>query len=173
MATAFLCKPWKTNNSFHCLRLFSMMLQSTGIKVSLTVHNARSQRGHNIQLSSCIQVYCSFHQTSSKHGTAHPCSTQNIWVLFNTTLNGKCSYRKEKEKFPVFRCNLLQSSCCKAVSILTKPKHSTQVAGVLIHDFGFLILLFLSFFSGKKKEFHTLSSLIVVRYQVLWYWSHP
>ena len=141
MSTAFLRKLRKTNSSFHSLRFLSRILQSIEIKTSLTVHNARSQTGHTIQLSSCMQVHLSFHQTPSKHGTAHPCSTHNVWALFNTTLNKKSSYRKQKEELPVFRCNLLQSSCCKAVSILPKPKHSSQAAGVLSHDFGILIFL--------------------------------
>lgn len=40
-------------------------------------------------LSTCIQVHCSFHQTPSKQGTAHPCSTQDVWALFNKTFNKK------------------------------------------------------------------------------------
>lgn len=88
-----------------------------------------------------MQVHCSFHQIPSKHGTAHPCRIQNVWVLFNTTLNKKSSYREQKEEFPVFRCQLLQSPCCKVVSVLPKPKHSSQAAGVLSHDFGITFLL--------------------------------
>lgn len=39
----------------------------------------------------CMQVHSLFHQTTSKHSTAHPCSIQNIWARFNTTLNKKSS----------------------------------------------------------------------------------
>lgn len=77
----------KANSSFHSRRFLSRILQLIEIKISLTLHKATSQTEYTLQLSS-VYKYIVQH-TRPLPEEAQPCSTQNVWMLFNTTLHKK------------------------------------------------------------------------------------